>query len=111
MARDGEAGRAPHSPANCPEGAGGVSPWLRLVSAVFLKAELTDNRVLHTVAPSSRRLHSPSSLCGLLRQEPAPFAGKRRGRGRPQARRIASRATRHSAASRPAVGRLIWITD
>ena len=67
-----------------------------------------DNAFLRTVAP----VVTPLALVGLpsagsCTGSPHPAAGKRRGRGRPQARRIASSAPRHSAAPRPVSGRLI----
>jgi len=56
---------------------------------------------------SSRRLHSSSFQVRAPVPGAAPCFGQAARRGRPQARRIASSASRRSAASRPSAGRLI----
>ena len=67
-----------------------------------------DNAFLRTVAPVVTPLalvELPSA--GSCTGSPHSASGKRRGRGRPQARRIASSAPRRSAAPRPVLWRLI----
>ncbi len=94
-------GRTPHSPAGVSQGAGGdgLWPWLCGRSP---KAELTDNRAIHSVPLSSRRLHPPSFPV----RAPAPGARTLRRqaarRGRPQARRYGGE--RSAAFSRFAPG-------
>jgi hypothetical protein len=82
------------------------------VSVGSSKAELTDNRVLHTVAPVVAPLALAVFPCaGSCAKSPHPSPGKRRAGGDRKLGAAAVSAPRRSAASRPVVRRLEWITD
>jgi hypothetical protein len=74
-------GRTPHSPASFSQGAGGDGPWRRLATR-SPKADLTDNRVIRTVAPVVAPLAFAVLPCaGSCARSPHPPPGKRRAGG------------------------------